>query len=47
MQSTGKSYKDHLATIRNWARKDKEQNNTNQQQQQPEPWYKPNAEWDL
>lgn len=45
MQSTGKSYKDHLATIRNWARKDKEQNNTNQQQ--PEPWYKPNAEWDL
>jgi hypothetical protein len=47
MQSTGKSYKDHLATIRNWARKDKEQNNTNQQQQQPEPWYKPNADWDL
>jgi hypothetical protein len=23
--STGKSYKNHLATIRNWARKDKEQ----------------------
>lgn len=23
MKSTGKSYKDHLATIRNWARKDK------------------------
>lgn len=25
--STGKSYKSHLATIRNWARKDKEQSN--------------------
>ena len=24
MQSTGKKYKDHLATIRNWARKDQE-----------------------
>ena len=24
MASTGKSYKNHLATIRNWARKDKE-----------------------
>ena len=24
MRSTGKSYKDHLCTIRNWARKDKE-----------------------
>ena len=24
MRSTGKSYKDHLATIRNWARRDKE-----------------------
>lgn len=24
IQSTGKKYKDHLATIRNWARKDKE-----------------------
>lgn len=23
MESTGKSYKNHLATIRNWARKDK------------------------
>ena len=31
MQSTGKSYKDHLATIRNWARKDKpEQKQTNE-----------------
>lgn len=45
MASTGKSYKNHLATIRNWARKDKEQNNT--YQQQPETLYKPNAEWDL
>ena len=26
--STGKSYKNHLATIRNWARKDKEQTKT-------------------
>lgn len=26
--STGKSYKSHYATIRNWARKDKEQNKT-------------------
>ena len=25
MASTGKSYKNHLATIRNWARKDKPQ----------------------
>ena len=45
MASTGKSYKNHLATIRNWARKDKEQNNT--YQQQPETLYKTNAEWDL
>lgn len=29
--STGKSYKSHYATIRNWARKDQEQNNTRQQ----------------
>ena len=31
--STGKSYKSHYATIRNWARKDKEQNNVKQQAQ--------------
>ena len=31
--STGKSYKSHYATIRNWARKDKEQNTTKQQAQ--------------
>ena len=31
--STGKSYKSHYATIRNWARKDNEQNNTKQQAQ--------------
>lgn len=31
--STGKSYKSHYATIRNWARKDGEQNNTKQQAQ--------------
>lgn len=44
MASKGTKYKDHLATIRNWARKDKEQNSTNQQ---AVPLYKPNAEWDL
>ena len=27
--STGKTYKNYLATIRNWARKDKQNNNTN------------------
>lgn len=32
MQSSGKSYKDHLATIRNWARKDKINKNGEQQQ---------------
>lgn len=32
--STGKSYKNHLATIRNWARKDKEQKPTYQGKQQ-------------
>ncbi|MBO7221711.1 MAG: phage replisome organizer N-terminal domain-containing protein [Clostridia bacterium] len=31
--STGKSYKSHYATIKNWARKDKEQNKTKQQAQ--------------
>lgn len=45
MASKGAKYKDHLATIRNWARKDNEQNNTNQQQAVP--LYKPNAAWDL
>ena len=30
MASTGKSYKNHLATIRNWARKDKTQGNRQQ-----------------
>lgn len=29
IKSTGKSYKDHLATIRNWARKDKEKGGNN------------------
>lgn len=33
--STGKSYKNHLATIRNWARKDKEQKPIQQSKQQP------------
>ncbi len=31
--SSGKNYKSHYATIRNWARKDKEQNNVKQQAQ--------------
>lgn len=36
MASTGKSYKNHLATIRNWARKDKDR-----QQVAPQTNYKP------
>ena len=32
MESTGKSYKNHLATIRQWARKDKENRSQPQQQ---------------
>lgn len=34
MKSTGKSYKDHLATIRNWARRDGAQKATGRQEQQ-------------
>ena len=33
MQSTGKSYKDHLATIRNWARRDNKNGNGGYYQQ--------------
>ena len=33
MQSTGKSYKDHLATIRNWARRDNKNGNSGYYQQ--------------
>ena len=33
MQSTGKSYKDHLATIRNWARRDSKNGNGGYYQQ--------------
>lgn len=45
MASTGKSYKNHLATIRNWARKDK---GNEQQQKEPEKtWYKTDAPWNL
>ncbi len=42
MASTGKSYKNHLATIRNWARKDKMQQGTDQNSPvQTENEYKP------
>lgn len=34
MKSTGKSYKDHLATIRNWARRDGAQKATGRQEQE-------------
>lgn len=50
MASTGKSYKNHLATIRNWARKDrsKTESNVSQQQKQAEKtWYKQNNDFDL
>lgn len=50
MASTGKSYKNHLATIRNWARKDrsKTESNVPQQQKQTEKtWYKQNNDFDL
>lgn len=48
MASTGKSYKNHLATIRNWARKDKQKKRPAPQDQNPETEYqranKENAE---
>ena len=48
MASTGKSYKNHLATIRNWARKDKQKKRPAPQDQKPETEYqranKENAE---
>ena len=45
--STGKSYKSHYATIRNWARKDKKQNNkpTNRTAQQLDDFYGMAADW--
>lgn len=45
MASTGKSYKNHLATIRNWARKDEERPVCRPQK----PAYKPSdeTEWDF
>lgn len=44
MASTGKSYKNHLATIRNWARMDKTRRKVEQK-----PTYKPSdeTEWDF
>lgn len=48
MASTGKSYKNHLATIRNWARKDRSKTESNVSQQQAEKtWYKQNNDFDL
>lgn len=46
--STGKSYKSHYATIRNWARKDSEQNKikpANSKAQELDDFYKMAAEW--
>ncbi len=48
MASTGKSYKNHLATIRNWARKDKPTTNENPKEESGTPQgYKQNNTWDL
>ena len=45
MASTGKSYKNYLATIRNWARKEKTQK---QAQNKNDGWcFNPNEEDDL
>lgn len=53
MKSTGKSYKDHLATIRNWARRDQErgitqgqrQTQTTSKAQELEAFYNQTAAW--
>ena len=44
--STGKSYKNHLATIRNWAKRDKEKG-TAEKKQKNDGWCMPNAEDDI
>ena len=36
MASTGKSYKNHLATMRNWFRKDKQEKNDNSNNSMPD-----------
>lgn len=46
MASTGKSYKNHLATIRNWARKDKPTNRKQEDSFVPE-GFKQNNKFDL
>lgn len=45
MESTGKSYKNHLATIRNWARK--ENNNKKEPTEKKEPLIRTDNPWDL
>lgn len=40
MASTGKSYRNHLATIRNWARRDKEARATKSRSRNESPWEK-------
>ena len=46
IESTGKSYKNHLATIRNWAKRDKEKGTT-EKKQKNDGWCMPNAEDDI
>lgn len=44
--STGKSYKNHLATIRNWAKRDKEKGAA-EKKQKNDGWCMPNADDDI
>ena len=46
IESTGKSYKNHLATIRNWAKRDKEKGAA-EKKQKNDGWCMPNAEDDI
>ena len=46
IESTGKSYKNHLATIRNWAKRDNEKGAA-EKKQKNDGWCMPNAEDDI
>lgn len=46
IESTGKSYKNHLATIRNWAKRDKEKGAA-EKKQKNDGWCMPNADDDI
>ena len=46
IESTGKSYKNHLATIRNWAKRDKEKEAA-EKKQKNDGWCMPNADDDI